>query len=84
MMYACVYSMEVGWTASHFQPTIMGQQLGNREIRPFLSQTQCHHLHLSSFCCPKDGREAVMVLRINFCAMLQQHFGGANLSSIAS
>ena len=76
--------MEVGWTDCHFQATRMGQPIRNREIRPFLSQTQCHHLHFSGFCCPEDGREAVAVQRVNRCAMFQQHFGGANLSSRAS
>jgi hypothetical protein len=61
----------------------MGRPRGNHEIRPFL-QTQRHHLHFSSFCCPEDGREAVLVPRVNCCAMFQQRFSGTNLSSIAS
>ena len=36
-----------------------------------------------SFCCPEDGRKAVLINGIDFCAMFQKHFGGANLSLIA-
>ena len=82
----CVYSIQ--HTESDAHGNFRANKLSLRnpqgwQLPPVLAQTKCHHLDIASVCGP-ERCEAMPVFEIHVCAVLQENFCGANLSSTTS